>query len=73
MKSWNVLFKHVPSLTVKSLPNIHWKSQMEIVTTTRYQATELRSALFELHHAFDVEHKDRSDANLFMHIGSLSF
>src|SRR5688572_28878548 len=40
-KRWNVLLKHVPSLTVKSLSNTHWESLIKSVTAIRYQATEL--------------------------------
>nr|TKW14774.1 hypothetical protein SEVIR_5G188900v2 [Setaria viridis] len=73
-KRWNVLLKHVPSLTVKSLSNTRWKSRIKSVTAIRYQATELRSALSELHHDSDVEPKDRSDAkNLFDALGSFEF
>nr|TKW16837.1 hypothetical protein SEVIR_5G325500v2 [Setaria viridis] len=73
-KRWNVLLKHVPSLTVKSLSNTRWESRIKSVTAIRYQATELRSALSELHHASDIEPKDRSDAkNLFDALGSFDF
>nr|TKW33479.1 hypothetical protein SEVIR_2G238766v2 [Setaria viridis] len=73
-KRWNVLLKHVPSLTVKSLSNTRWESRIKSVTAIRYQATELRSTLSELHHDSDVEPKDRSDAkNLFDALGSFEF
>ena len=41
-KRWNVLLKHVPSLTVKSLSNTRWESRIKSVTAIRYQPTELR-------------------------------
>ena len=47
-KRWDVLLKHVPSLTVKSLSNTRWESRIKSVTAIRYQAVELRSALLEL-------------------------
>nr|TKW20468.1 hypothetical protein SEVIR_4G090300v2 [Setaria viridis] len=72
--AWNVLLKHVPSLTVKSLSNTRWESRIKSVTTIRYQATELRYALSELHHTSDIEPKDRSDAkNLFDALDSFEF
>jgi len=73
-KRWNVLIKHVPSLTVKPLSNTRWESRIKSVTAIRYQATEIRSALYELRHASDVEPKDKSDAkNLFDVLGSFEF
>ncbi|KAJ1294938.1 hypothetical protein BS78_01G184600 [Paspalum vaginatum] len=73
-KRWNVLLKHVPSLTVKSLSNTRWESRIKSVTAIRYQATELRSALSELRHASDIDPKDKSDAkNLFDALGSFEF
>ncbi|PNT61430.1 hypothetical protein BRADI_5g15112v3 [Brachypodium distachyon] len=73
-KRWNVLLKHVPSLTVKSLSNTRWESRIKSVTAIRYQASELRSALSELRHASDVEPKDKSDAkNLFDMLGRFEF
>jgi hypothetical protein len=73
-KRWNILLKHVPNLTVKSLSNIRWESRIKSVTTIRYQATELKSALSELRHASDVEPKDKSDAkNLFDALVSFEF
>uniref|UniRef100_A0A453MHD6 DUF4371 domain-containing protein n=1 Tax=Aegilops tauschii subsp. strangulata TaxID=200361 RepID=A0A453MHD6_AEGTS len=57
-KRWNVLLKHVPSLTVKSLSNTRWESRIKSVTAIRYQAIELRSALSELRDASDTEPKD---------------
>ena len=73
-KRWNVLLKHVPSLTVKSLSNTRWESRIKSITAIRYQATELRSALSELRHASDTEPKDKSDAkNLFDALGRFEF
>jgi hypothetical protein len=73
-KRWNILLKHVPNLTVKSLSNTRWESRIKSVTAIRYQATELRSALSELRHASDVEPKDKSDAKiLFDALGSFEF
>jgi hypothetical protein len=73
-KRWNILLKHVPNLTIKSLSNIRWESRIKSVTTIRYQATELKSALSELRHASDVEPKDKSDAkNLFDALVSFEF
>ena len=73
-KRWNVLLKHVPSLTVKSLSNTRWESRIKSVTAIRYQAIELRSALSELCDASDTEPKDKSDAkNLFDALGRFEF
>nr|XP_045090282.1 uncharacterized protein LOC123497676 [Aegilops tauschii subsp. strangulata] len=73
-KRWNVLLKHVPSLTVKSLSNTRWESRIKSVTAIRYQAIELRSALSELRDASDTEPKDKSDAkNLFDALGRFEF
>ena len=46
-KRWNVLLKHVPSLTVKLLSNTHWESRIKSLSAIRYQSTELRLALSE--------------------------
>ena len=68
------MIKHVPSLTVKPLSNTRWESRIKSVIAIRYQATEIRSALYELRHASDVEPKDKSDAkNLFDVLGSFEF
>ena len=73
-KRWNVLLKHVPSLTVKSLSNTRWESRIKSVTAIRYQAAELRSSLSELRHASDTDPKDKSDAkNLFDALGRFEF
>jgi hypothetical protein len=73
-KRWNILLKHVPNLTVKSLSNTCWESRIRSVIEIRYQATELRSALSELSHASDVEPKDKSGAKkLFVGLGSFKF
>jgi hypothetical protein len=73
-KRWNVLLKHVPSLTVKSLSNTRWESRIKSVKAIRYQATELRSALSELRHSSDVEAKDKTDAkNCFDALGRFEF
>jgi hypothetical protein len=73
-KRWNILLKHVPNLTVKSLSNTCWESRIRSVIEIRYQATELRSALSELRHASDVEPKDKSGAKkLFVGLGSFKF
>ena len=47
-KRWNVLLKHVPSLTVKSLSNTRWESQIKSVIAITYQVTELMPDLSEL-------------------------
>jgi hypothetical protein len=73
-KRWNVLLKHVPGLTVKALSNTRWESRIKSVTAIRYQAIEIRSALYELRHASDVEPKEKSDAkNLFDVLGTFEF
>jgi hypothetical protein len=73
-KRWNVLIKHVPSLTVKALSNTRWESRIKRVTSIRYQAAEIRLALYELRHASDVEPKEKSDAkNLFDVLGTFKF
>ncbi|ONM18221.1 General transcription factor 2-related zinc finger protein [Zea mays] len=73
-KRWNVLCKHVPIFTLKSLSNTRWESRISSIVAIRYQAKELRSALFELSHAFDVEPKDKSDAkSLFDALGNFEF
>jgi hypothetical protein len=35
MKRWNVLLKHVPSVTVKAFSNTRWESRIKSVTTIR--------------------------------------
>ncbi|KAL0444463.1 UNVERIFIED_CONTAM: hypothetical protein Slati_2169000 [Sesamum latifolium] len=50
-KRWKVLLDHVFGLTVKSLSNTHWKSRIKSVKAIRFQTSELRSALLELHRA----------------------
>ncbi|PWZ14127.1 Branched-chain-amino-acid aminotransferase 5, chloroplastic [Zea mays] len=73
-KRWNVLCKHVPIFTLKSLSNTRWESRISSITAIRYQAKELRSALFELSHASDIEPKDKSDAkSLFDALGNFEF
>ena len=73
-KRWNVLLKHVPSLTVKSLSNTRWESRIKSVSAIIYQATELRLALSKLCHSPDIEPKDKSDAkNLFDALGNFEF
>jgi hypothetical protein len=73
-KRWNVLCKHVPIFTLKSLSNTRWESRISSIIAIRYQAKELRSALFELNHASDIEPKDKSDAkSLFDALGNFEF
>ena len=73
-KRWNVLCKHVPIFTLKSLSNTRWESRISSIIAIRYQAKELRSALFELSHASDIEPKDKSDAkSLFDALGNFEF
>ncbi|KAL0394347.1 UNVERIFIED_CONTAM: hypothetical protein Slati_4400900 [Sesamum latifolium] len=48
-KRWKVLLDHVSGLTVKSLSNTRWKSQIKSVKAIRFQTSEIRSALLELH------------------------
>ncbi|KAL0420690.1 UNVERIFIED_CONTAM: hypothetical protein Slati_3091900 [Sesamum latifolium] len=48
-KRWNVLLDHVSGLTVKSLSNTRWKSRIRSVKAIRFQTSEIRSALLELH------------------------
>ena len=73
-KRWNVLCKHVPIFTLKSLSNTRWESRISSILAIRYQAKELRSALFELSHASDIEPKDKSDAkSLFDALGNFEF
>jgi hypothetical protein len=73
-KRLNILLKHVPSLTVKALCNTRWESRIKSVITIRYQAIEIRSMLYELHHASDVEPKVKSDAKkIFDVLGTFEF
>jgi hypothetical protein len=46
-KKWNVLLKHVPSLTVKPLFNTRWENQIKSVIII-YQAPKIRSTLYEI-------------------------
>ncbi|KAL0427226.1 UNVERIFIED_CONTAM: hypothetical protein Slati_2897400 [Sesamum latifolium] len=48
-KRWKVLLDHVYDLTVKSLCNTHWESRIKSVKAIRFQTSEIRSALLELH------------------------
>ncbi|PWZ16974.1 Cycloeucalenol cycloisomerase [Zea mays] len=73
-KRWNVLCKHVPIVTLKSLSNTRWESRISSIIAIRYQAKELRSTLFELSHASDIEPKDKSDAkSSFDALGNFEF
>jgi hypothetical protein len=73
-KRWNVLLKHVPSLTMKVVSNTRWESQIKSVTAIRYQSIQIRAAFNELRHASDVEPKDKSDAKkLFDVLGTFEF
>jgi hypothetical protein len=73
-KRWNVLCKHVPTFTLKSLSNTRWESRISSIIAIRYQAKELRSALYELSHSSDIEPKDKSDAkSLFDALGNFEF
>ncbi|KAK4438543.1 hypothetical protein Salat_0188700 [Sesamum alatum] len=48
-KRWKVLLDHVSDLTVKSLSNTRWESRIKSVKAIRFQTSEIRSALSELH------------------------
>jgi hypothetical protein len=59
---WNVLLKHVPSLTVEALSNTRWEIQLKSVTIIRYQSVHIGAPLNELCHASNVEPMYKSDA-----------
>jgi hypothetical protein len=79
-KRWDVLKDHVESLTVKSWCNTRWESRIKSVKTIRFQAPQIRSALFQLstiripNQRIGVMQKIRSDAkNLFDLLGTFDF
>jgi hypothetical protein len=51
---------------VRALSNARWESRIKSVTTIRYQVVEIRSVLYELCHASNVEPKEKSDAKIYL-------
>lgn len=58
---------------MKPLSNNRGYSRIKSVTTIRYHAIEIRSTLYELHNAFEVEPKNKSDTKIFEVLGSFQF
>ena len=63
-KRWKVLLDNVPDLTVKSLCNTRWESQIKSVKTIRFQTPQIRLALFHLYKFYD-DAKSKSEAESF--------
>ncbi|XP_044365589.1 zinc finger MYM-type protein 1 [Triticum aestivum] len=73
-KRWQVLLDNVPNLTVKSLCNTRWESQIKSVQAIRYQAPQLRKALLELQRTSNDDPKTKSDAkSLVTALGNFEF
>ncbi|XP_058778632.1 uncharacterized protein LOC131652705 [Vicia villosa] len=60
-KRWKILQDHIPSLTLKSLSQIHWESRIESVKALRFQTLQIRDALLKLCEIID-EPKIKSEA-----------
>ena len=52
-KRWKTLLDNVPGLTVKSLSNTSWESQIKSVKAIRFQGPLLRLTLLELYKSRD--------------------
>jgi len=48
IKRWKILQNHIHNLTLKSLSQTRWESRVESVKVVRFQALQIRDALFEL-------------------------
>ena len=60
-KRWKVLFDNVLDLTVKSLCNTQWESQIKSVKAIRFQLSQIRLALLQLYKSCDNA-KSKSEA-----------
>lgn len=58
---WDILLKHVPSLTLKKLSDTRWESRVESVKAIKYQSKEILNALLEVHSSTD-EPKSKCEA-----------
>jgi hypothetical protein len=47
-KRWQLLKKHVPSLSLKPVWDTRWESKIDSVQAIRYQTSAVRNALMEL-------------------------
>ena len=63
-KRWKVLLDNVPDLTVKSLCNTRWESQIKSVKAIIFQTPQIRLALFHLYKFYD-DAKSKSKAESF--------
>ena len=60
-KRLKVLLNNIPDLTVKSLCNTRWESQIKSVKAIRFQTPQIRLALFHLYKFYD-DAKSKSEA-----------
>ena len=63
-KRWKVLLDNVLDLTVKSLCNTRWESQIKSVKAIRFQTPQIRLALLRLYKSYD-DAKSKSEAESF--------
>lgn len=47
-KRWEVLMRHLPSLTLKPLSNTRWESRIDALNPLRYQLSEVHEALMDI-------------------------
>lgn len=60
-KRWKVLLDNVLGLTIKSLSNTSWESQIKSIKAIRFHNPWLSLALLELHKSYD-DAKSKSEA-----------
>ncbi|KAL9661757.1 hypothetical protein QQ045_026585 [Rhodiola kirilowii] len=60
-KRWQILQDHLPNLTLTSLSQTRWESRIESVKAIRYQASQVRDALWKLSEVSD-DPKVKSEA-----------
>jgi len=68
-----ILLDNVTSLTVKSLSNAHWESQIKSVKAIRFQGPKLRLALLELYKSCDDAKSKSKTESLVNAIQSFEF
>ncbi|KAL8245965.1 hypothetical protein R6Q59_007181 [Mikania micrantha] len=61
-KRWKILKEHITTLTPKSLSQTRWESRLESVKAIRFQAPQIRDALYALYDNNDLDLKAKSEA-----------